>query len=63
MSTISPGQVVRVKPQSNIYTLLLVLAILFLGATVGIMLYDLMTTYGMTFASIFTGKGPGVPPT
>ena len=58
MAIMSSGQppVVRVKPQPNIYTLLLILAIVFLAAAVGIVMYDLMTTYEMTFAELFTGR-------
>ena len=56
------GPVVRVKPQPDIYTLLLILAILFLAVTIGIVLHDLMTTYGMTFGEIFTGKAKGQLP-
>ncbi len=48
--------VVKVKPQPNIYTLLLVLAIIFLAVTVGIVMHNLMTAYGMTFAELFTGQ-------
>ena len=47
---------VKVKPQSNIYTLLLLLAIIVLAATVGIVIYELITTYGMTFSELFTGQ-------
>ena len=45
---------IRVKPQPNIYTLLLIVAILALGATVGVVIWDLMTTYGVKIADIFT---------
>ena len=55
MTPIPSGQanVVRVKPQPNIYTLLLILAIVFLAVTVGLVIYNLMTTYGMTFGEVF----------
>lgn len=52
----SQSPVVKVKPQPGIYTLLLVLAIVFLAVTVGIVMHNLMTTYGMTFAELFTGR-------
>ncbi len=56
------GPVVRVKPRPDIYTLLLIVAILILAATIGIMLYDLMVTYGMSFVDIFTGQSKGGAP-
>ena len=57
MSMQSP--VVRVKPQPDIYTLLLILAVLFLAVTIGVVLYDLMRNYGMTFMEIFAGQSKG----
>ena len=48
--------VVKVKPQPDIYTLLLILAIVFLAVTVGIVMYNLMTAYDMTFVELFTGR-------
>lgn len=53
-----PGQspLVRVKPQPDIYTLLLIVAIIFLAVTVGMVMYNLTTTYGLTFAEMFTGR-------
>ena len=58
--------VVSVKPQSNIYTLLLILAILALGATIGLVLYDLMSPegYDMEFADVFVPLKDmkGLPP-
>lgn len=54
--------VVRVKPQPDVYTILLILAILLLATTIGVALYDLISTYGMTFTEIFTGGGKGMPP-
>jgi len=56
------GPVATVKSQPDVYTLLLILAIIVLGVTVGIILHNLMTAYGMTLAEIFTGKGKGLPP-
>ena len=48
--------VAKVKPQPNIYTLLLILAIIFLAVTVGIVMHNLMTAYDMTFVELFTGR-------
>ena len=47
---------VKVKPQPDIYTLLLIVAIIFLAVTVGMVMYNLMTTYGLTFTEMFTGR-------
>ncbi len=59
--TTSQGPVVRVKPQPNIYTALLLVAIVVLIATLAITLYNLMAAppagYGLTFGEIF-GKTP-----
>lgn len=48
--------VVTVKPQPDIYTLLLILAVLALGSVVGYLIYNLMTVYGLTFQELFTGQ-------
>lgn len=45
--------VVHVKPQADIYTLLIIVTILALGATIGAAIWNLMTVYGLTFAEIF----------
>lgn len=47
------GPVVRVKPQPTVYTLLLVLAILFLVIAAAVATRDLMTTYGLSFGQLF----------
>jgi len=47
----TPG--VEAKPQANIYTLLLVVAILALGATIGVVVWNLTTAYGLDFSDIF----------
>lgn len=57
----TPGMVVRVRAQPDVYTVMLVVAILVLAATIGIVLYDLAVRYGMTFQEIFTGKMKGLP--
>jgi len=50
------GPVVKVKPQPNIYTLLLGSAILFLLVATVWVTYDLMTTYGLSFAELFQAQ-------
>ena len=57
MSAIS-GQVpvVRVKPQPDIYSLLLILAILALAGVVAAVMHNLMTVYGLSFQELFTGQ-------
>jgi len=59
----SQAPVVEVKPQPNIYTLLLIVAIIALGTTVGIVMHNLMSPvvrsdggaggYGMSFGDLF----------
>jgi hypothetical protein len=44
---------VRVKPQPDIYTALLVVAILVLAAALGIVIWNLTSNYGLPFAEIF----------
>lgn len=58
MTSIPSGQspVGKFKPQPDIYTLLLILAIVFLAVTVGLVIYNLMTTYDMKFVELFTGQ-------
>jgi len=50
------GPVVQVKPQPGIYTLLLIVAILALAATIGIVLYNLLSSlpdgYGLEFGAL-----------
>ena len=51
--------VVRVKPQPNIYTILIIVAILALAITIGLVLHNLMAEtgpgggYGMSFGDLF----------
>ena len=47
------GPVVRVKPQSNVYTVLLAVAVVILAVAIGIVVHDLMTTYGLSFGQLF----------
>jgi len=59
MTSLSPqtqGPVVRVKPQPNIYTLLLIVGILILGFTIGAVIWNLTACYGLTFGQLFTGQ-------
>jgi len=57
MALMSPsGPVVKVKPQPNVYTLLLIVAILVLAFAAGTVIYDLMENYGLTFQQLFTGQ-------
>jgi hypothetical protein len=51
------GQVIQVKPAPDVYTLLLLVAILVLAVAVGVSLYYLMANppvgYGLTFGDLF----------
>ena len=53
--------VVKVKPASNVYTVLLIVAILCLAVAVGMTVYDLVEHYGLSFKELFTGQE--IPPT
>ena len=53
MTQMPQQPVVEAKPQTNVYTLLLVVAILALGATIGVVLWNLITVYGLQFGDIF----------
>ena len=60
MTMISPeGPVVRVKPQSNVYTVLLAVGVVVLAAAIGIVVHDLMTTYGLSFGQLFQSQKIG----
>ncbi|MHC4717660.1 MAG: hypothetical protein ACYS5V_11870 [Planctomycetota bacterium] len=54
MMTPVEGPVVKVKPRSDIYTVLLGVAILVLAVAIGVVVYDLIQNYGMSFAELFT---------
>lgn len=56
-----PNPMVRVKPQPDIYTLLLVVGILLMAIAIGVVLVNLLGNYGLSFGQIFTGGGPGLP--
>ena len=56
MAELQSGQpVVSVKPQSDVFTVLVIVGILALGVAIGLTLYDLMSPggYDMTFGDIF----------
>lgn len=57
--TQTQGPVVQVKPQPNIYTVLLMVAVVVLVFATVVVCYDLMTTYGMSFGDIFSGQVTG----
>lgn len=62
----SGGPVVPVKRQPNIYTVLLLAAIVALAVTLGVVLYTLMSPtpqgYGLEFGDLFSPlKQPGLP--
>jgi len=56
MATSLETPVVRVKPSSNVYTVLLIVAILVLAVATGAVVYDLMHNYGLSFAELFSGQ-------
>jgi uncharacterized membrane protein YhfC len=60
MTSMPPPPVVRVKPQPDVYTVLLIVAILCLAVSIGAVVWDLMRNYGLSFAQLFTGQQ--VPP-
>jgi hypothetical protein len=47
------GPVVPVKAQPNVYTVLLIIAVIVLAVAAGICLNNLMGNYGMEFGQIF----------
>jgi len=53
------GPVVAVKPQANIYTVLLIIAILAMAFAAGTLILDLTANYGMGFGDIFSGEVAG----
>ena len=52
----SQAPVVKVKPQPDVYSLLLILAVLAMGGTIAYLAHHLMTVYGLTFGELFTGQ-------
>jgi hypothetical protein len=55
------GPVVPVKAEPNIYTVLLVIAVIGMAVAVGISLNDLMTHYGVLFGDLFDPKYNPIP--
>jgi hypothetical protein len=59
MSETLPGRpVVTTRPQADIYTVLLLVAIVCLAVTIGVVLYNLMSPvsaggYGLSFGDLF----------
>ncbi len=49
------GQVIQVKPQPDIYTLLAVIAVVVLAGTIGVVLQGLLSAdgYGLSIGEIF----------
>lgn len=56
------GPTVAVKPQPNVYTVLVIIGIVVLGVAIGVMLHNLTVNYDMTMGQIFdpSFKGPPV---
>jgi hypothetical protein len=54
------GPAIKGKAQPNIYSMLLVVAVVVLIATIGIVVYDLMAVYGLSFVDLFTAHK--IPP-
>ena len=67
----SGGPVVQVKPQPNVYTVLLVVTIIVLAVTIGLVLHNLMSPvttpdgspggYGLSFGDLFKSLKDLVP--
>jgi len=55
------GPLIEVKPQPNVYTVLLIVAVVALGITVAVVLYNLLSAagYGMSLGQVFAGRMPG----
>ena len=63
MSQLPPDETIQVKPQSNIYTLMMIITILVLCVAVGLVMHKLMAPaidggYGMTFGEFFNPIPP-----
>ena len=62
MSQLPLQRQIQVKPQPDVYTMLLVVAILVLAVTVGVSLYYLLaappTGCGLSFGDLFGKVGP-----
>ena len=57
----SQNPLIEVKSQPNVYTVLLIVAVVALGVTIAMVLYNLLAAggYGMSFGQVFTGEMPG----
>ena len=53
-----PQTVIRVKPQANVYTVLLLVVVLALGTAIGVAIWNLTEVYGLTFGDIFAAAIP-----
>jgi hypothetical protein len=58
-----PGRnpVITVKPQPNIYTLLVIVAIIMLAVGLGLVLHNLMVDYGLSFSQVFDPRSIELP--
>ena len=61
MTQMTQGPVVTVKPQANVYTVLLIIAILAMAAAVGVLMFDMTENYGMAIGDIFSGGQAAAP--
>ncbi len=58
MSQLPPSGTIQVKPQSNIYTIMMIITILVLSVAIGFVMHKLMSPaleggYGMKFGELF----------
>jgi hypothetical protein len=53
--TPATGAVMHVKPQPNIYTALVIIAIVFMIVAIAMGLHSLMGSYGMSMKDLFSG--------
>ncbi len=49
------GPVIPVKPQPNVYTAMILLSAVVLAVAFGVVAYDLIVNYGLSFGQVFTG--------
>jgi len=60
MSQMMQGPVVTVKPQANVYTVLLIVAILAMAFAAGTLVCDMIQNYDMAFGDIFSAGAAAV---
>lgn len=58
MSQLPPSGTIQVKPQSNIYTIMMIITILVLSVAIGFVMHKLMSPasaggYGLEFGKLF----------